>query len=114
MLVYYCFTVRLVNGPTKYEGRVEVYHNGEWGTVIDNRWDLSDAHVVCNELGYGKAIAATKDTYYGQGRGRIWLNNVDCTGSEWSIKECSHSRWNDDYYYFSHSSDAGVRCATGA
>ena len=90
---------------------MEVYHCGKWGTISDYRWNLKDAQVVCNELGYGKAIAATKDAFYGQGRGRTWLDNVHCAGTERSIGDCSHSKWN--YGLSSHFSDVGVQCITG-
>ena len=112
IIFHYCFIVHLVDGPTKYEGRVEVYHIGEWGTISDFSWNMNDAQVVCNELGYGKAIAATHNSFYGRGRGRVWLNNVHCTGTERSIGDCSHSSWNY-YRYTSHSSDSGVQCTTG-
>jgi len=111
LLVHYWFVVRLVNGPTKYEGRVEVYHNGEWGTVCDDGWDLNDAQVVCNELDYGKAIAARDNAYYGQGSGTVWLDSVNCLGTEYTIGICSHRGWGESYY--GHSSDAGVQCSTG-
>ena len=100
--------VRLVNGPTVYVGRVEVYHNGEWGTVCDNGWDLNDAQVVCTELGYGAAAMHT--AYYGQGSGQIWLNYVNCVGSEDSITNCTHGWRSNDCF---HERDANVRCSLG-
>ncbi|XP_071492302.1 scavenger receptor cysteine-rich domain-containing protein DMBT1-like [Diadema antillarum] len=101
--------IRLVGGSSLYEGRVEVYHNGAWGTVCDDSWDDNDAKVVCRELGYPtpNAEAMSRGTY-GQGSGPILLDNVGCIGLEPSLSNCSSNGWyNHDCQ---HDEDAGVRC----
>ena len=44
--------VKLVNGNSPNEGRVEICLNNQWGTVTDDGWSSSDARVVCRQLGY--------------------------------------------------------------
>ena len=103
--------MRLVDGPTKYEGRVEIYHNGVWGTVCDDGWDLNSAQVICNELDYGRAIAAKHNAFYGLGSGQIWLDETHCVGSETSIRSCTHSGWGS--HDCAHEEDASVKCTPG-
>ena len=44
--------VRLADGLTKFEGRVEICNNNRWGGVCGRSWDASEATVVCRQLGY--------------------------------------------------------------
>ena len=44
--------VRLTDGPTEYEGRVEICMNGVWGSVCDYGWDTNETITVCKQLGY--------------------------------------------------------------
>ena len=104
-------TVRLVNGTTEYVGRVEVYYNGEWGTVCDDGWDLNDARVVCRQLGLGPPITVLKSAHYGEDSGKIWLDEVDCVGNELRIQNCAHNGWGNGNC--DHQEDAGLECGNG-
>ncbi|XP_070555540.1 uncharacterized protein [Ptychodera flava] len=122
------FQVRLANGQTPFEGRVEVFYSGSWGTVCDDDWNLNDADVVCRELGYPGAMIATGGRYpqdsgyhgvagpFGEGNGAIWLSEVGCLGNEGALAKCSHilGPHNDDGDYqhlpCRHTEDSGVYC----
>ena len=102
--------VRLVGGSGPHEGHVEVLHNGAWGTVCDDGWDLQDATVVCRQLGYGRAVAALGSATFGEGSGPIWYDNVRCNGSEASITQCAHDGLG--VHNCDHKLDAGVICSS--
>ncbi|XP_048013052.1 deleted in malignant brain tumors 1 protein [Megalobrama amblycephala] len=106
-----CKSVRLVNGSDSCSGRVEVHYNGTWGTVCDDGWDLTDAAVVCREMGCGNATETKKGAFFGNGSGPIWMNNVNCYGNELSLKSCISPGWN--VQNCSHYKDAGVICQYG-
>ncbi|XP_072034782.1 neurotrypsin-like [Amphiura filiformis] len=107
--------IRLVDGSNPNEGRVEVHYNGIWGTVCHGSWDVSDAIVVCRQLGlpYG-AVKAYRSSHFGGGTGEIWMNNVKCRGTEAYLSDCAHHGWGaTSSYCDSHNSDAGVICTDG-
>ncbi|XP_054594160.1 lysyl oxidase homolog 2b isoform X2 [Nothobranchius furzeri] len=99
--------VRLRGGAITGEGRVEVLKNGEWGTICDDKWNLFSATVVCRELGFGTAKEALSGGQLGQGMGPVHMNEVNCSGFEKSITDCS---FNKEALGCSHEEDAAVRC----
>ena len=105
-------TLRLADGYKDGEGRVEIFHDGYWGTVCDHEWDIKDAQVICRQLRYSKAIFTPKHALFGKGNGHIWLDHVKCLGSESSIENCQHGGWKNYYInHCSHYHDASVICS---
>ncbi len=98
-----------------HEGRLEIYHAGEWGGICDDFWGIADARVACKELGYPGATEALRELTRPT-PAPIWLDSVNCTGSEESLTQgespCDHAGWGPHNPH--HCSDqgeyAGVRC----
>ena len=85
--------MRLVGGRTEYEGNVEVYHSGQWGSVCDDEWDSGEADIVCKALGFPGAIMATHGGKFGHIPGQIWMDNLYCYGTEESLDRCRFEGW---------------------
>ncbi|XP_027527820.1 deleted in malignant brain tumors 1 protein-like, partial [Neopelma chrysocephalum] len=102
--------LRLVGGGGRCAGRVEVNHDGEWGSVcvFDFDWEARWATVVCRQLGCGRVASASLYAPFGQGSGRIWLQPYFCRGAEEVLEECPNFGWGQ--HYCGHERDVGVIC----
>ncbi|KFP17615.1 Macrophage receptor MARCO, partial [Egretta garzetta] len=95
--------IRIAGGGRR--GRVEIFHQGSWGTICDDGWSTQDATVVCRMLGYSRAISTFTAP---AGTGKIWLDDVNCSGREYSIFDCAKPDWG--VHNCSHNEDAGLEC----
>ncbi|XP_017537931.2 HHIP-like protein 1 isoform X1 [Pygocentrus nattereri] len=93
----------------KDRGRVEIYANGEWGTVCDDLWNTKNAAVVCRQLGFHYALKASKHSEFGEGNHlKILLDDVQCEGTEDTLLDCQHAGVGT--HNCAHYEDAGVIC----
>lgn len=107
------------NWPVSYDengwvaeisGRMEYYNGYSYGTVCDDLFDNNSngAVVFCRSMGLPFAGAYYVPAWE-SGTGDINLDNVECTGDEWELTECSYL----NEHNCGHSEDAGVVCTGG-
>ncbi|XP_019614684.1 PREDICTED: deleted in malignant brain tumors 1 protein-like [Branchiostoma belcheri] len=106
----YSSRIRLVGGSGPNEGRVEVRpaDSPRWGTVCHNGFDLKDAEVVCRMLGYPNVYGVRPYEYFVAGTGPIYMEDLQCDGTESSLFNCSHKGWG--IHDCEHSDVVGVVC----
>ncbi len=99
----------LAAGAEPSEGRVEIHHAGNWGTVCSDRWGLVDATVACRQLGYSVASDVPNSGRFGPGVGPIWMDEVACTGDEQRLADCAFAGWGS-HINCGHTDDAATVC----
>ena len=101
--------LRLAGGASlsHHEGRLEIYHSGAWGTVCDDYFQLQEAEVACKQMGFTGADELVRG-WRGPSSRSIWLDDVDCDGTETSLSQCSSRGWG--VHNCAHSEDVGMRC----
>lgn len=112
--------VRLVGGAGDYEGRLQIYVDGRWGTVCDYGWSVLNAALVCHHLGYTlnpqdwrllrsqlPSSGTTED---------VIASNVRCTEHDRDITKCRAEYLGRGEFEnsCSHENDVGIRCYEGA
>eukprot|EP00299_Pterocystis_sp_00344_P015372 c7671_g1_i1.p1 GENE.c7671_g1_i1~~c7671_g1_i1.p1 ORF type:complete len:786 (+),score=182.74 c7671_g1_i1:63-2420(+) len=107
--------IRLVNPEQEGSiilGGVEIYHEGEWGTICDDWFTPNAADVICRQLGFvSTAYPYTYSSNFGT-TPRLWLDDVICTGNEARIEDCTHRPWGETNC--GHGEDIMVVCSTVA
>ncbi|KAK7091735.1 adhesion G-protein coupled receptor G2-like [Littorina saxatilis] len=98
--------VRLV-GPSG-RGRLEVRRNESepWGTVCNDNWDDRASNVVCFQLNLGGGTEFIDHNI--STSVEIVLDEVDCTGEESNLGQCSAEQWG--VHDCSNSAQIGVEC----
>ena len=105
--------LRLQDGSSATNGRLEVYLSDDqgtfqWGTVCDDEFDAAEVAVVCRQLGHSSVgthfanllnIAGTEVP--------VWMDELQCAGTETRLTDCPRSTEPANCY---HREDAWVDC----
>ncbi|RWS26925.1 uncharacterized protein B4U80_09870, partial [Leptotrombidium deliense] len=103
--------LRLSNGT---EGKIEVRYGNEWGSVCSYGFDMVDAAVVCQQLGFvlnEKDWLLEKSQFVPSSSTRnVILSNVQCTKIDTNIAECKAENRVLRDFDNSCPSEVGIRC----
>ena len=87
---------------------MEVYRDGQWGSVCGNGFGVEEGWVVCYTLGYDLLGQVFVDL---EGQPPLLLDALQCSGYERSFDECGHSGWGVTNCTLDQV--AGVTCLNG-
>ena len=99
-----------MGGIQNRSGRIDIYHNGRWGSICNDNWDIADSRVACRHFGFEFGLLSGGVSDFGRGYGPIWLEDINCTGSEATLLSCPRSDWG--VHDCHHNEDVGVYCTS--
>ncbi len=114
--------LRLVDGTLTTEdgepceGRLEIYYDGQWGTICDDYWTEEDADVACRALGFSGGSVDDwnrfRNSFFppGEDAQPIWLDDMLCGGGESNLLDCRRGSAEVGKNNCQHFEDVGLRC----
>ncbi|CAI8023576.1 Scavenger receptor cysteine-rich type 1 protein M160, partial [Geodia barretti] len=88
----YCYDgdMRLVDGETNWEGRLEMCQDGRWGTIAaeSETWGETNYRFACNALGFGTRVNSSIPHSLSK---PVFLSNVKCQNTTLSLLQCGYS-----------------------
>ncbi|XP_052236237.1 uncharacterized protein LOC127848005 isoform X4 [Dreissena polymorpha] len=100
----YIQEIRLVDGNSTFDGRVEIKVFNTWGTVCNDLFGIEEANVICKMIGFYSAEGFRTSSI--QGTGPVYVDNMACDANSSHINDCQYSTYHD----CSHSEDVAVTC----
>jgi hypothetical protein len=103
--------VRLQGGVYSNEGRVEVYCNGQWGTICDDEFGEREAKLICRQLGYSNfANFDHIPNLAGNETQPIWMDYITCGDSPVCLNDCQQCP-STEYHDCHHLEDVTIECS---
>ena len=100
--------IRLTGGPTIYEGRVEIFLNGQWGAVCSEGIDTKEAETLCQSLGFGPYQSFTSGTTLGESTDiPLVISNLMCSENYDHFMKCT---FNQSSPVCSSSNNLALKC----
>ncbi len=96
------YSLRIAGGGT--EGRLEIWHDGSWGSVCDDGFDYEELAIACMQMGMHPV--GISEGYLDDGE--IWLDDIQCIGNESRLQECEHRPLGD--HDCTHEEDVWIAC----
>lgn len=79
--------IRLVDGTSYINGRIELEKNGQWGAICGNVWNDKNTKVACRQLGF---LGVTRYYFKAASSGSVLIGSVRCGGNEDSLWRCRY------------------------
>ncbi|XP_072922915.1 scavenger receptor cysteine-rich domain-containing protein DMBT1-like [Hemitrygon akajei] len=101
-------SLRLNDGGSRCDGRVEVYDNGTWHRVHDKYWSISETNVVCRQLHCGFGISAYNFSKNRENQRPVLVTEIQCEGNESHLRNCRSAMLKQ---FSSNATGVGVLCS---
>ena len=98
-------------GSNDNSGRLEVYHEGQWGSVCSHKFGYHEATVACRMMGYSSALQVLTNEQSGKTDNKIVLSELTCAGTESHLTDCQYD--DDEEETCSQGHPVHIECRDG-